>query len=343
MICSCSLASEWKASFDPGADSLLGIAGAVTLVDGNSAVCLAGPFEDPIVILLDEEGRTLWSTAILEKGGNSRSFESGGFLVPLDDGFAVALHSEPRATGIDTDVAVARIDMEGDTVWTFVLGLDDSDNWICTGLTACSDGGFLLTGCPGTMLPGGYVLKLGSSGDLQWMTPAGSIEGFVLSAAELPDGGFLALTDPCYGHFALLPLSPEGTLGEPVEIDAGGEPFGIRPVDDSVWILLRPEGNSVTSILYAEGHGVQDSMTAVLPEGHEVRCADMAPEGMVTAGTLDGTAFTCLHGADGTLLAEKVLDMEGSPSGLSVSADRVLVHSRENELVCSMILSEFPN
>lgn len=302
---------------------------------------MAGPFEDPVVFLLDQQGRTLWSTAILDRGGSSRSFESGGYMVPLDDGLAVALYSEPRATGIDTDVAVARMDMDGETVWTFVLGLDDSDTWMCTDLTACSDGGLLVTGCPGTMLPGGYAFKLDSSGELEWMTPEGLIDGFVLSAVELPDGGFLALADPCCGSFSLLPLSPEGVLGEPVEIDAGGGgPMGISLVDDGVRILLRPRGNSVTSLLYAEGQGVQDSTTAVLPEGHEVRCAEVTPAGLLTAGTSDGTAFIRLSDADGRLLSEEILDMTGTPSGITVSGSRVLVYSGGNELVCSSILSD---
>ncbi len=84
----------------------------------------------------------------------SREFESGGYLVPIQEGFAAAFHSEPRATGINTDVVIAAFDKSGEPLWTYILGLDDQDNWMCSDMISCADGGVLIIGSPAQCSPG---------------------------------------------------------------------------------------------------------------------------------------------------------------------------------------------
>lgn len=335
-------ASGWRTSIDPGPESLLGIRSAAGLPAGGVLVCLAGPFQDPVMMRLDVEGDTLWERQILERNGSSRSFESGGHIILLEDGFAVSLHSEPRATGMDTDVAVCRMDLEGDTLWTFILGLDDTENWMCTDLISCSDGGFLVTGCPGTMLPGGFCFRLDGAGELQWLTPTDIMDGYCLSAVELPEGGFLTLIHDFSGCFLLQPVSTQGEVGEPVEVRSGSGsiPESIRFIDGDLWVTLRPQGCSVRSLRFDDMLEVVDTLAVELSEGHDIRCARLTDTGLITAGLREGEPFLCLSDMDGNLEAETFLDLEDTPSGISVQGDRVIVNSG-SDLISSTCLSDY--
>jgi len=119
--------STWSVEIETEVDWLYGLRDCAVLSNGNSVISITGPFEDPFLICFDHEGEILWSRHVL-KGASSRAFESNGELVTLEDGFAACYHSEPRATGIDTDVAVVRMNSSGEILWTYIAARDSSSS-----------------------------------------------------------------------------------------------------------------------------------------------------------------------------------------------------------------------
>jgi hypothetical protein len=213
------------------------ITDGIVLPDGETVISLAGAFVDPFLVCFDDEGGILWYRNILEMGGSSRSFESCGGLAVTESGFAVCYNSEPRATGIDTDIAVVHLSPSGEIIWTYILGEDDDSNWACTDILSCSDGGLLVTGCPGMMLPEGFVFKLASDGELEWMTTPGEISGYAFSAVELPEGDFIILVEECIGTVVFQRIRGDGIVYPPVTVSEDMDSFGgnIHLQSGSVW------------------------------------------------------------------------------------------------------------
>ncbi|MBN2587063.1 MAG: hypothetical protein JXA64_05820 [Candidatus Fermentibacteraceae bacterium] len=312
-FCACFTALAWPVEIPLGEESLLGLRDCVELADGSVVLSLAGPFEDPVIACFDTDGQVLWQKKVLERGGSSRAFESGGYLVPLEDGFAAAFHSEPRATGVNTDVAVIRMNGSGDVLWTYVLGLEDELNWMCRDLILCRDGGLLVTGCPGTMLPGGYAFKLSSEGALQWITPSDVIEGFLYTAVELPDGDFLCLTEEYSGTLTLQLISIDGAILDRIEVLSDGllEADDIHLVNGSPWVSFS-YGNGFMDAFRLDGEfAVDRAVSAVFPSGVQVRFLDMSEKGFLVAGNLEDDGFLAIACPDGRVIWQDTVDTGG--------------------------------
>jgi len=308
----CFEVSAWPFEMRIEEECLLNVVGATVLHGGNTVIALAGPFEDPLIVVLDPEGGVIRSTRILQKGGGSRAYESGGILVPSGDGFAAAFHSEPRATGIDTDVAVVRISGSGEELWTFTLGLDDELNWMCTDMIACSDGGFLVTGCPGTMIPEGYAFKLSSDGDLEWVTQTDAVGAYLLSAIELPDGSFLGLADDGSGEFLLQPISESGEILSGCRINTEGVSCrGIYYLNGAIWLSSAPGGATADAFRLDADFNIDRAVSAVFTEGFTVLYLDMDLNGFLAAGELSGDGSVALVGWDGLVLRQETFDAGG--------------------------------
>ncbi len=93
-------------------------------------------------------------------------------------------------------------------------------------MISCSDKGFLITGCPGTMFTAGFALKLSPNGVPEWMTPPDEIAAFALSAVETPDGDFMILVDECLGSISLQRVSKEGVVFPSLTLSDVGSSFG---------------------------------------------------------------------------------------------------------------------
>lgn len=297
-----------------GADCLLQPREVNVLTGGEVVLSLSGPFEDPVIVLLDSDGQLIWKRVILEKGGSSRAFESGGYLAPVADGFAVTLHSEPRATGVDTDVAVVRMNLDGDVLWEHVLGLEDTLNWMCTGILACSDGGFFISGCPGTMIPGGYAFKLDSEGEQVWITPQDVMEGYLTSPVELPGGDFLCIFQDYSGTLSIQRISSDGEIGELVEVRSDGfmEADGLHHVDGTLWISSMPGGGFISAFRLDHQLQTDRAISTVFPSGVAVRSVEMNERGMLVSGTCDQDGYLAIVGFDGSILWQDTVDAGGT-------------------------------
>lgn len=304
--------STWSVEIETEADCLYGLRDCAVLSNGNSVISFTGPFEDPFLICFDREGEVLWFRHILE-GGNTRAFESNGQLVTLNDGFAACYHSEPRATGIDTDVAVVRMDSSGGILWTYILGEDDEDIWMSTDIISCSDGGLLVSGCPGTMFPGGFVFKLSSDGRLEWMTHPEEIVGFATSIVQTVDGGYSVLViDEYSGSTVVQRIDGDGVVSAPITVSDTTIPFGDRIfcINDSFWVSTVSESDSMRINQLYPDNSTQNEIIVQLPSDGEVQLADISEgELLISGGTGDWSdALLLLYNFNGDLLWQQCYD-----------------------------------
>ena len=306
--------STWSVEIETEVDWLYALQDCAVLSNGNSVISLTGPFEDPFLICFDHEGEISWSRHILE-GESSRAFESNGELVVLEDGFAACYHSEPRATGIDTDVAVVKMNSSGEILWTYILGEDDEDIWMSTDMISCSDGGLLISGCPGQQLPGGFVFKLSSDGRLEWMTRPDDIEGFALSVMQSAGGDYIVLVSNC-SSTTVQHITGDGLVSTPITVAENEIPFRARIscIEDSFWIFPAIEGH----VLYGErlypDNGTQNDIFLQLPSDSEVELADILEGGLLVSGGTDDNsdALLLLYDFNGDLLWQQYFDTGGS-------------------------------
>jgi len=305
--------STWSVEIETEVDWLYGLRDCAVLSNGNSVISITGPFEDPFLICFDHEGEILWSRHVL-KGASSRAFESNGELVTLEDGFAACYHSEPRATGIDTDVAVVRMNSSGEILWTYIMGEDDEDIWMSTDIISCSDGGLLVSGCPGQQLLGGFVFKLSSDGRLEWMTHPEEITGFALSAIQTVDGDYCILVSN-YSSTTVQHITGDGLVSAPITVAESEIPFRARIscIEDSFWIIPAIEDH----VLYAErlypDNGTRNEIFLQLPLDSEVELADIIEGGLLVSGATDdySDALLLLYDFNGDLLWQRCYDAGG--------------------------------
>lgn len=294
----------WTAVFPLDELGMLGHRHSAVLETGETVLTLAGPFENPQILLIDANGQLLWRRTFLGKADASRAFESGGFLVPMEGGFAAAFNSEPRATGVDTDVAVLRIDTDGELVWTYLLGEEDSLTWMCSGLIGTADGGLLLIGSPSTMLPGGYALRLDSHGVPVWDAPV-KMDYFPLSVIETGDGGYLCLLlDTGSDEVPLQPISPEGAVLPEVRIPGDGiRPRVLHTDGGSIWLTSIPTGFSFHSLRLSPSLEVEASVTGVFPVETGIRRMEIDSFGFLVAGEFLDDAFMARADYQGRIVA----------------------------------------
>ncbi len=316
VISSVSIAdSSWSAVIETGEDCLVGLRDCAVLSNGSAVISMSGPFEDPFLICFDSEGKILWFRHILEKGGTSRAFESNGELVAMDDGFAACYHSEPRATGIDTDVAVVRMDSSGEILWTYILGEYDEDVWMSTDIISCSDGGLLVSGCPGQQIPGGFVFKLSAEGRLEWMTKPDEIVGFALSVMQTGDGDYYVLVNDEYsGSTVVQHIDSHGLVSAPITVAETTISFRekISCINGSFWGFPAIESYVLYAYQLYPDYGTQHEIFLQLPRDSEAGLADIVEEGLLVSGGInDGDALLMRYDFNGNLLWERYYDTGG--------------------------------
>ncbi len=313
-ISSCLAGNTWSITIETGDDLFYGLQDGVVLSNGSTVISMAGPFENPFLICLDGEGEILWYRHILEFEG-SRVFESDGSLVALEDGFAVCFHSEPRATGINTDVAVVRLDSSGEILWTHILGETDEAVWMSTDIIACSDGGVLVTGCPGMQIPGGFAFKLSSSGRQEWLTPPEAIIGFAFSAVETGNGDYLILAVDEYSNNTVIQqVSSDGLVSSPYNVAETMIQFRgkLKYINGSLWVYSPAECNTVQAFHLDEDFNPVQTIEIQFPQEFEAKSADILEDGfLVSGGTEDGNALIAMYGFDGSLLWKKQYNTGG--------------------------------
>lgn len=148
-----------------------------------------GPYNLFNFIKTDIDGNIQWNRLIGESGTGSHIYS---IKQTTDGGYVLAGEHTPTGTG-DYDMYIVKLNSSGTIQWTRTVrgtGYDMANSIIQT-----SDGSYLLAGYTNSYGAGSndmYIVKLNSSGVLQWSKTAGGTgDDQALSIINSADGGFV--------------------------------------------------------------------------------------------------------------------------------------------------------
>jgi hypothetical protein len=126
------------------------------------------------------------------KAIGGKNDDAGHSLIQTSDGgYAIAGHTKSFGAG-DWDIYVVKLDATGNLQWTRTIGGEKED--LGHSLIQTSDGGYAIAGHTKSFGAGDwdvYVVKLDSTGNLQWTrTIGGENEDLSLSLIQTSDGGY---------------------------------------------------------------------------------------------------------------------------------------------------------
>jgi len=145
-------------------------------------------YVDFYVVKLDANGSLQWTKTI---GGPG--YEIGHSLIQTSDGgYAIAGETYSFGAGGE-DVYVVKLDANGNLQWTKTIGGENDDRGFS--LIQTSDGGYAIAGYTSSFGAGQldvYVVKLDSTGNLQWTkTIGGPGDEVGTSLIQTSDGGYV--------------------------------------------------------------------------------------------------------------------------------------------------------
>ena len=146
--------------------------------------------EDIYVVKLDSSGNVVWTKTI----GGSLTDGAGSIIQSSDGGYVVAGGTLSFGAGY-ADFYVVKLDSSGNVLWTKTIGGSNDDEAIS--IIQSSDGGYVVAGETSSFGAGGwdiYVVKLDSSGNVQWTkTIGGSNDDEAKSIIQSNDGGYVVV------------------------------------------------------------------------------------------------------------------------------------------------------
>jgi hypothetical protein len=146
-------------------------------------------YTDYYVVKLDSNGSLQWSKTIGGTGGDY------GFSIvqALDGGYALSGTTVSFGAG-NLDIYIVKLDHNGSLQWTRTVGGTEHDYGYV--IIQTTDGGYAVSGSTASFGAGGndaYIVKLNSSGSLQWSKTAGGMNyDYTLSIIQTTDGGYAA-------------------------------------------------------------------------------------------------------------------------------------------------------
>jgi hypothetical protein len=156
------------------------------VVAGNTRSFGAGDV-DIFIVKLDGSGNVVWAKTI----GGSNEDVARSIIRSSDGGYVVAGWTESFGAG-GSDIYVVKLDSSGNIVWTKAIGGSDKDE--AGSIIQSSDGGYIVAGHTRSFGLGGdiFVLKLDSSGNVQWAKTIGrSSWDSASSIIQSSDGGYV--------------------------------------------------------------------------------------------------------------------------------------------------------
>jgi uncharacterized delta-60 repeat protein len=143
---------------------------------------------DIYVVKLDSGGNVQWTKTI----GGSYEDRVRSIIQSSDGGYVVAGWTRSFGAGWE-DIYVVKLDSSGNVVWTKTIGGSSYD--FAYSITQSSDGGYVVAGETSSFGAGNsdiYVVKLDSSGNVQWTkTIGGSSNDGAVSIIQSSDGGYV--------------------------------------------------------------------------------------------------------------------------------------------------------
>ncbi len=142
---------------------------------------------DIYVVKLDMSGALHWTTTV----GGSIIDEAYSIIQTADGGYAVAATTLSFGTGRN-DMYVLRLDANGTLKWSRTIGGSMAERALS--ITRTTDGGLAVAGATDSFGAGSgdmYIVKLDSSGVLQWSRTLGAVSADIpLSIIQTADGGY---------------------------------------------------------------------------------------------------------------------------------------------------------
>jgi hypothetical protein len=143
---------------------------------------------DFYVVKLDSSGNVQWTKTI---GGSSGDW-ANSIIQSSDGGYVVAGGTQSFGAGY-YDFYVVKLDSSGNVIWTKTIGGSLTD--VAWSIIQSSDGGYVVAGYTASFGSGSrdiYVVKLDSSGNVQWTkTIGGSSDDGASSIIQSSDGGYV--------------------------------------------------------------------------------------------------------------------------------------------------------
>jgi len=145
-------------------------------------------YADVYVVKLDTHGNLQWTKTI----GGPESETGKSLIQTSDGGYVIAGGTNSFGAGY-ADVYVVKLDTHGNLQWTKTIGGKGWD--VGNSLIQTSDGGYAIAGYTSSFGAGQldvYVVKLDSTGNLQWTkTIGGPGDEIGISLIQTPDGGYV--------------------------------------------------------------------------------------------------------------------------------------------------------
>jgi hypothetical protein len=248
----------------------------------------AGYF-DMYVVKLDSSGNVQWTKTI----GGSSDDRAFSIIQSSDGGYVVAGFTSSFGTG-GADFYVVKLDSSGNVQWTKTIG-GSSDEWAFS-IIQSSDGGYVVAGETYSFGAGYfdmYVVKLDSSGNVQWTkTIGGSSDDRAFSIIQSSDGGYVvAGFTSSFGtggaDFYVVKLDSSGNVQWTKTIGGSSDEWAFSIIQSS------DGGYVVAGETYSFGAGYFDMYVVKLDSSGNVQWTK------TIGGSSDEWAFSIIQSSDG--------------------------------------------
>jgi len=162
------------------------------IVAGQNMSFSAGSW-DVWVLKLDGNGNVQWQKTY----GGTNEDEDRAFSIQqtTDGGYIVAGYTQSFATG-DEDAWILKLDSSGNVQWQKTYGATGGDD--AYSIQQTSDGGYIVAGVTDSFGAGSgdtWILKLDSSGNVQWQKTYGATDADgAYSIQQTTDGGYIVVS-----------------------------------------------------------------------------------------------------------------------------------------------------
>jgi hypothetical protein len=200
-------------------------------------LCKYEPIEIPQIEIIEEGGEEIgacpegnvcgYASTFAKTIGGSSDDEAWSIIQSSDGGYVVAGRTRSFGAGY-YDMYVVKLDSAGNVQWTKTIGGSSAD--YANSIIQSSDGGYVVAGWTSSFGAGGYdmyVVKLDSSGSVQWTkTIGGSSADYANSIIQSSDGGYVVAGGtesfgPGGPYFYVMKLDSSGNVQWNKTIDLG--------------------------------------------------------------------------------------------------------------------------
>ena len=144
--------------------------------------------DDAYIVKLDANGLLQWSKTV----GGANSERASAMTKTADGGYVIAGSTTSFGAG-NSDMYIVKLDANGSFQWNTTVGGSASDG--AGSIIQTTDGGYAVAGGTDSFGAGGndiYIIKLDSSGVLQWArTVGGTLSEGASSIVQTTDGGYV--------------------------------------------------------------------------------------------------------------------------------------------------------